>query len=148
MSSLLEISEIFDPNNSTFLDFEPFVYADGTNNAPSKLRDTPERNYLDPGLRAVGLSLMGIAYAVIILSALWVFLHRAHSVVIAAQPKFLYALCLGSAVTTLNMWLSSNDESYGWNEAMLDTACVAGVWISAIGLMIIYGALFTKVSGR
>lgn len=142
----MEISQIYNPSNNDFIDLVPFVYADGSNNLPLALRDTPEQNYLDPRIRAFFLILMAIAYVVIFLSALWVFIYRSHSVVVASQPMFLYSLCFGSAVTTINMWLYGNDESYGWDETMLDASCVASIWISSIGNLILYCALFTKVS--
>lgn len=114
---------------------------------PQLLRDIPEQNYLSPSVRAVGLTLMSIALLVVALSAFWVFRNRNHSVVIAAQPVLLYTLCFGSATICFVILVSSYDESYGWDKEMLTNACFASVWLDALGNMIAYTALFTKVRG-
>ena len=88
---------------------------------------------------------MGIAMATSFFSAVWVFWNRKHRVVVAGQPMFLYAICLGSAVMCLVILMSSYDESYGWTDEMLDKACIANPWLDTMGIILIYGSLFTKV---
>jgi hypothetical protein len=88
---------------------------------------------------------MSLALFSIFVCAVWVRIHRKHRVVIAAQPPFLYVLCLGSTLSALVILVSSFDESYGWDDAMLDKACVAIPWLLILGDMTVYSALFTKV---
>lgn len=102
-------------------------------------------NYLSPSIRVVGLVLMSVALGAVFLASCWVYSNRNHTVVIAAQPVLLYALCLGSAMMALTILLSSFDESYGWDQEMLGKACVGGVWLDSLGHMVAFGALFTKV---
>ena len=139
------ITETLDPASGEFFKREDFFYADGSNQPPFLLRDVPEQNYIDCRIRATGIGLMGVALAVVLFSAAWVFLHRDHSVVIAAQPIYLYALCLGSAIISLNILFISPDEGQGWTEEMLDKSCVAAVWVNAIGMLLVYGSIFAKV---
>ena len=127
------------------MELEPFTYADGSNLPPELLRSEPEQNYLEPGVRIFGLSLMAIDLLAIVLSLVWVVVHRQNSVVIAAQPVYLYALCLGSAVISLNIYFISPDEGQGWTVEQLDKSCVAAVWVNAIGMLLVYGGIFTKV---
>lgn len=143
--SLLEITESLDPESGEFVSRRDFVYADGSNEPPYLLRDIPEQNYLDCGIRAAGLALMSVALVVVFSCAVWVVLHREHSVVIAAQPVYLYALCLGSAVISLNIYFISPDEGQGWTVEQLDKSCIAAVWVNAIGMLLVYGSIFTKV---
>lgn len=143
--SLLSTTEILKSEAEEFEQLGDFMYADGSNEPPVPLRDIPEQNYLDCAIRFAGLALMGVALVVVFFTAVWVFLHRDHSVVIAAQPIYLYALCLGSAVISLNIYFISPDEGQGWTEEMLDKSCVAAVWVNAIGMLLIYGSIFTKV---
>jgi 7 transmembrane sweet-taste receptor of 3 GCPR len=138
-------AETLDPLSGKFVQMEPFVYADGSNEPPALLRDVPEQNYIDRGLRAAGLSLMAVALVVVFLSASWVFRHREHSVVIAAQPFYLYTLCLGSAIISLNIYFVSSDEGQGWSQEMLDRSCIAAIWVNAIGMLLVYGSIFFKV---
>jgi hypothetical protein len=86
------VTEIRDPNTGEFMKLAPFVYADGSDVPPELLRDVPEQNYLDSGIRALGLSLMAIALLLVLLGTTWIVIHRNHHVVIAAQPPFLYAV--------------------------------------------------------
>ena len=136
---------MLDPETQEWVEYSPFVYSDGSNHPPHLLRSEPEQNYLESSVRAFGLSMMALSLFVILMSVLWVFVHRNHSVVIAAQPPFLYVLCLGSAITCLVILVSSFDEGVNWDDAMLDRACVAMPWLAAMGHIVTYSALFTKV---
>jgi hypothetical protein len=131
---------MLNPRTKQWIELYPFTYADGSTTPPPP-RDEPERNYLSPSARAVGLTLMAVALVFIFLCALWVACHRNHSVVIAAQPALLYTLCLGSIVMALAILARSFDESYGWDQEMLDKACIAGVWFDSMGHMIGFGAV-------
>jgi hypothetical protein len=86
------VTEIRDPRTEEFMQLAPFVYADGSSAPPTLLRDVPEQNYLDSGIRALGLSLMAIALLLVLLATIWIVIHRNHHVVIAAQPAYLYSV--------------------------------------------------------
>ena len=146
-SALFVHTETYDPLAEVWIKHTSFIYADGTNVPPARLRDEPAMNYLDPNIRLAGLTLMSIALLCVLSSVIWVFRRRNHSVVIAAQPVLLYTLCLGSAMVALVILLTSYDESYGWDEEMLTKACVGSIWLDVLGNIIALGALFTKVSG-
>lgn len=142
---LLNVSDVLDPKTGEWYTFAPYYFSDGTLNPPALLRTTPEQNYLTDGVRSMGLSLASIAMLVILISVTWVFFYRSHSVVIAAQPPFLYVLCLGSLLTTSSIYISSFDEGTGWDDAMLDRACITIPWLLSLGHIVTYSALFTKV---
>ncbi|CAB9517630.1 Gamma-aminobutyric acid (GABA) B receptor [Seminavis robusta] len=141
---LLWVTEIRDPATEEFITLSPFVYANGSNEPPALLRDVPEQNYIDCVYRAIGLTLMAIALLLVLVCTIWIVIHRNHNVVIAAQPFFLYAICLGSAIISLNIFFISPDEGMGWTEEMLDNSCIAAVWMNAVGMLLIYGSLFAK----
>jgi hypothetical protein len=65
-------------------------YADGRTVPPDLLRDPPEQNYLSTPVRVVGFTVMGLALLISAATILWVYVHREHRVVKAAQPYFLY----------------------------------------------------------
>lgn len=135
----------YNPLTQEWIPLGDMVYADGSHFPPTLLRDEPESNYLDPLFRAIGLALMAVGLLLVGLSALWVFLHRHHTVVVAAQPAFLYTLLLGAAMVVSVVWITSFDESYGWTQPQLSRACVVSVWIDALGHMLAFSALFTKL---
>ena len=145
-NEILWLSDYLDPLTKEWVNIRPYFFQDGSNNPPVLLRTTPEQNYLDKGVRAAGLSLASVALLVIVISAIWVFLHHSHSVVIAAQPPFLYVLCVGSILTTTVIFIDSFDEGSGWDDAMLDRVCIAIPWLLSLGHIVTYSALFTKVS--
>ncbi|CAB9500494.1 Gamma-aminobutyric acid (GABA) B receptor [Seminavis robusta] len=142
---ILQATSYVDPDINDWVDVFPFVYSDGSNSPPTLLRTTPEQNYLDPVVRGIGLTLMSISLLFIAASAIWVWRHRNHRVVIAAQPPFLYVLCVGSTLFSMVILVNSFDESHGWTDSMLDKACVATPWLYILGDMIVYSALFTKL---
>jgi hypothetical protein len=124
---------------------EDFVYADGRIVPPEFLRTQPDQNYLSSGIRAVGFALMGMALLAAAVIAAWVWWHRKHRIVLAAQPHFLYLLVFGSAVSASTIMCISFDESYGWSEQSLSRACMATPWLLSLGHIITYGALFSKL---
>ena len=123
---------------------EPIVYANGSMLAP-ELRDLPDQHYLHPALQAFGLALMSTVILLGLITIIWVYVHREHPVLLAAQPRFLYAIAFGCVVFSISIFLISFDESYGWTEEQLTRACMANPWFFAIGYMMIYGALYSKL---
>ena len=124
---------------------EPFIYADGRTVPPDLLRDEPEQNYLSSGLRIFGLSLMGFAILLGIMTIVWVYLHRKHVVVLAAQPNFLYIIGFGSILTASTIFPLSVGENNGWSQQQLDGACMAIPWLLSTGHMTTWGAIYAKL---
>ncbi|GKY95839.1 hypothetical protein MPSEU_000544500 [Mayamaea pseudoterrestris] len=122
-----------------------FTFADGRNVPPTLLRDMPDQNYLSPELRGLSIFLVATVYISSMFTVVWVFLHRSHRVVKAAQPMFLYILAFGTSVLGSTILCFINDESYGWSAEQLGKACISVPWLITWGLMIIYLALFSKL---
>lgn len=137
------VTDYQSPDGNLF-EIEPFIFADGTDQPPP-LIDAIDMNFLSTGLRAAGLTLMSIAMALAVVSALFVFAHKTHRVLKASQPPFLYLLCFGAFVEASTIFTISFDEGAGWNEAQLSSACMATPWLLAMGHITVYSALFTKM---
>lgn len=135
------VSDVF----GSWSELKPFLFANGSPNPPELLRDIPEQNYLDTGVRIFGLTLMSIALFTIVVSVIFVYACRKSRVVKASQPVFLYLLAFGSLLQTLSIVLLSYDESYGWTAEMLGKACTAMPWLLMMGHIFNYSALFSKV---
>uniref|UniRef100_A0A7S4N921 G-protein coupled receptors family 3 profile domain-containing protein n=1 Tax=Odontella aurita TaxID=265563 RepID=A0A7S4N921_9STRA len=123
----------------------PFVFSSGRADSPPPLIDTPEQNYLSPGVRGTGLGLMSISLALVIASTAFIKWKTNHAVVRASQPELLYVLEFGALVVTMSILTMSFDESYGWDDAMLDGACIAMPWLISLGYIVIYCAVFSKL---
>jgi hypothetical protein len=54
-------------------------------------------------------------------------------------------LALGSAVSVSTIFVISFDESKGWTEEQLSSACMAIPWLIALGHILTSGALFSKL---
>lgn len=126
-------------SNSTWIVSRPFIYRSGSVYPPELLRSTPDQNYLSPGVRAAGLSLMAVALCMTVVAAIWVYSKREHQVVKKTQPFALLIICLGSFVTSWCIFPLSFDESYGWTQQQLDRGCISVVWLASIGHIITYG---------
>lgn len=136
---------LFPYSASAWFELEPFEYRDGRTVPPDLLRDEPDQNYLSSGLRALGLTLMSFAMFAAVVSIVWVYLRRKHRVLRASQPFFLYLVCIGALVQVSTIITISFDESYGWDEDQLSSACMATPWLLSMGHIIVYASLFTKM---
>ena len=87
-----------------------FYYADGRTVSPDLLRDESFENYLPQGVKILGATLLVVALLFAVGSALWVYMHRQHPVLVAAQPPFLYCICLGATILSSTIVPLSMDE--------------------------------------
>jgi hypothetical protein len=120
-------------------------YADGRTVPPDLLRDPPEQNHLSTTVKAIGFTVMALALLISSATTTWVFLHRDHHVVKAAQPYFLYLICLGAGVSVSAVLPLSFDDGADWSAQQLGSACMAVPWLFCLGYLITYGALFSKL---
>jgi hypothetical protein len=118
-------------------------YADGRTVPPDLLRDPPEQNYLSTHVRFIGFTAMALALLISAATTLWVYKHREHGVVKAAQPYFLYLICLGAGVSVSAVLPLSFDDGADWSAQQLGSACMAVPWLFCLGYLITYGALFS-----
>lgn len=139
------MTEFRDATTQQWQKVNPFVYADGSTSPPQLLRNPADQNYLSDGVRAAGFTLAGTAYFCVLLSLLWLFAYRHHTVVIASQPFFLMLMCIPCALITTVIVLKAFDESHGWSEQQLTSACIAVPWLVPIGIIVPYNCLFCKV---
>ena len=136
--------ETMDPATGKWLSWNPLIYADGTTLSPS-LRQQPDQNYISDGIKILCICLFGVSLLIVLASLIWVFLNRNHSVIIAGQPVFLFALCFASILMCFLILISAFDESWGFSQEALDASCCTWTWFDGLGRTITYSALFTKV---
>jgi hypothetical protein len=132
-------------DNLDIQEYNLFLFRDGTSNPPKLLRDLPDQNYLSPELRYVGLFIMALSLFSCLSFGMWVYVNRNLRIVLAAQPYFLYLLIFGAAATSLSIFFISTDENWGYTADELGRHCMAIVWLSYIGHITTYGALFSKL---
>jgi len=133
-----------DMEDTGYIKIADTVYAGGTL-APPKLRDEPEQNFLNRGIRIFGFALMSCALLVAVISGCWTFSNRLHRMVRASQPLLLYPICLGSAMQASAIFPMSFDENQGWSESQMTSSCSAVLWMFCLGYIVTYSALFGKV---
>lgn len=102
-----------------------------------------EKHYLT-SIRPLGLTLMAIIMASAIGATVWVVVNRNTSVVKASQPPFLYLICLGTVVMGSSILTMGIDDSVA-SQRGCSMACMATVWLIAIGFSISFSALFSKI---
>jgi hypothetical protein len=128
-----------------FIFLNKTYYADGRTVPPDLLRDPPEQNYLSTYVKIIGFTVMSLALLISAGTTLWVYFHREHRVVKAAQPYFLYLICLGAGVSVSAVLPLSLDDGTDWSAQQLGSACMAVPWLFCLGYLITYGALFSKL---
>jgi len=144
-SNLTDILQNGSRNNEVWTSFEPFIYYDDTSSPPALLRGFPEQNYLSSSVQFAGLFLMVLSIFLSVAFMAFVFYFRNSMTIKASQPIFLYCLLLGSALMACGILTLSFDESYGWDEQALSSACMSTPWLLFLGFIIIYCGLFTKL---
>jgi hypothetical protein len=100
-------------------------------------------NYLSTAVRISGLTFMSILLLASLISGVWVYRHRQHQIVKAAQPFALGVICFGAFVATWAILPLSFDENTGWTQTQLNRACMSIPWLVSSGHT--YGAIFSKV---
>jgi hypothetical protein len=140
------MTHVLTPGSRVWISKASYRYADGTTRAPILLRDIPTQNYLPFGAKIFGFLLLGVALAMCLCHAIWIFVNRKHRVLTASQPIFLYQLCFGSALVVASILPISFDESSGWSESQLSAGCKTIPWLIMMGHVIQYMAIFSKVS--
>lgn len=130
----------------SWTELQEFIFSDGTTDEPQPPRDIDENNYLPSGAHIFGLTMMSVSILLSGVAAGWTYVYRSSRLLRAAQPAFLYVICFGSIMSALAIFTSSFDESYGWDEESLSTACMASIWMYVLGYITVYCALFSKVS--
>jgi 7 transmembrane sweet-taste receptor of 3 GCPR len=120
-------------------------YRDGSAVAPEIVREFLDENFITPAVRALGLTLMFLAWLIGAtgLFSLWYFGND--NVIVRAQPFFLKLLCIGSIVMSTAIFTLSWDEGGGWIDHHLDVACMLTPWFFFMGHILTFCALFTKL---
>ena len=142
-SSVL-VSELI-ASTSSWVDVAPIVYRDGTIYAPEIVREVFNENFISAGVRAIGLSLMLVAWLTAMVSLVLVTYLQKDGVVQRAQPVFMQILCVGSIITSSTIFLISWDEGAGWSQSQLSTACMLSPWFFFLGQIMTFCTLFTKL---
>jgi len=121
-----------------------YVYADGTTTPPSELPPYEEVEYgVTAPVQVVCFTLAAIAISMSIAMAAYVYAKRAHEIIAASQPPFLYMLCVGTLVMSSAIIPVAIDDSIA-TPAGCSVACMAKIWLASIGFTITFSALFSK----
>ena len=140
-------SLVYSNNDSEWVQLgnEAIIYRDGTTVAPLIKRAFVQENFLTPGVRAIGLVLMTIAWVLGFTALIGLQIFHKDPVVQRAQPYFLKMLCYGSILTSSAIFTLSWDEGAGWSDRQLDIACAMTPWFFFVGIILTFCALFTKL---
>lgn len=130
---------------STWNESFGLVYRDGSAYPTGVLRYFLFQNYIWFSSRVIGLSLMGFAWLLALLSFVLVRWLCNDPAIQRAQPFFMQILCLGSIITSATIFALSWDEDAGWTNHQLSIACSLTPWLFFIGHSLTFGAMFVKL---
>jgi len=104
---------------------EKYMYSDGTQYAPDPL-PLPEENLnqLTTSVRATGLTVCGLIFALALFFGVWTRRNCKKRVVKASQSEFLYMICFGVVVLGSTLIPLSIDDGVASVEGC-DTACIS-----------------------
>mmetsp|Transcript_14205 Transcript_14205/g.26883 ORF Transcript_14205/g.26883 Transcript_14205/m.26883 type:complete len:1644 (-) Transcript_14205:63-4994(-) len=125
---------------------QEYVFNDGSADAPGNL-PPPDVTIITLELwaKVFGLVLCGCLVALTIAFAIWSKVHEKTSVIAAAQPFFLYLLCIGCALLSLTILPMSFTYEDGVSKGGLDVACMLSIWMFEVGFVTSFSTLFSKL---
>lgn len=123
---------------------ESFVYRYGKTvlKGPSQV---VESNFLRNSIRAIGFTLMAIAWVVALGLSYAVWRWQDKPFVRAGQPVFLAILCVGSFLTSSSILTLSFDEDTGLSVSQLSVLCTVTPWLFFLGINTTFSGLFCKL---
>jgi hypothetical protein len=115
------------------------INRDGTRYEENIFRRFFDYHYLTPGVRIVGLILMGIAWLFsLVLFGLATWLRNVPE--LQQVPPFCFQwLCLGSMILSSAIFTLSWDENAGWTDTQLNILCTLTPWLFFIGQILHFG---------
>ena len=104
-----------------------------------------EENFNHLGsIRAVGLTLMGLAMVLSLFFSAWTYKNRSHRIVKLSQPHFLQLICAGTFIMAACIVPLSIDDGIASNQGC-DIACMSTPWLLSMGFATVFSALFAKI---
>jgi ABC-type branched-subunit amino acid transport system substrate-binding protein len=115
----------------------PFIFPGGTTTPPDSL-PPPVHVVIDVGL---GFVIVGnILAALVMVTSVgwmyWTWRNQKKKIVVAAQPIFLWQLCIGTFILASSIIPMSMQED--------DDACIVTPWLLSVGFVTTWSALFAK----
>ena len=95
------------------------------------------RNELPTAIKAVGYTMFGILFLLIVTASYFVYHYREYGPVKVSQPIFLFMLLGGCLLCTLTIILLQIEGS--------DLACALRPWFWSLGFSVIFGSLWAKI---
>uniref|UniRef100_A0A7S3Z1Z2 G-protein coupled receptors family 3 profile domain-containing protein n=1 Tax=Lotharella globosa TaxID=91324 RepID=A0A7S3Z1Z2_9EUKA len=89
----------------------------------------------------IWLTIIGVTLAFSLM--MWTFTKRRTKLIVAAQPIFLYIICLGCAISFSSIVLSAFDDR-NYEVGFLDQMCVVHLWLYGVGFVLSISALSEK----
>lgn len=128
-----------------WMELRKITYRDGSELVPIVFRQVLDENHISPGVRALGLVLMGIAIILPIICLILLRKLDKDQVVLRAQPFFLRVLCVGAILMSGSIFTLSWDEGANISDWYLDLFCMLTPWFFFLGQILTFCALFTKL---
>ena len=121
------------------------IYRDGSPISSGVIRRVFSHNYISFNVRVIGLSLMGFAWVLALMSIVLIGWLREDPIIQRAQPFFMQTMCLGAIITSAAIFTLSWDEDAGWTNHQLSVACSLTPWFFFTGHILIFCSLFVKL---
>ena len=102
-------------------------------------------HYVSRVYTVLAFTLTAIGVALCIGSCFFIFLFRNNHIISVGQPPFLYLICFGALLMSVSICLNAVDDSTGRTQESLDATCIAWIWCTSVGEIIVYMALVCKL---
>lgn len=122
---------------------DPFSWSQYQKKAPTALPGfEKELNLITPTVRAAGLILGASVMSMCLGWVLFTFSFRKNTVILAAQPSFLYMMCAGVFIMISAVIPMSLQEPI--SKSGLDLACLSIPWLLSIGFVTSFSSMFCR----
>lgn len=132
-------------NNNTWRELTPFIYNDLTTNVPLGIPPADVQvDIINTATRVIALLFCALSWILAAACVIWTYRNRNTRIVRASQPFFLYILCAGCVILASAIIALSFDTDILSVDGC-SRACTSAVWLFAMGMAIIFSALFRCV---
>ena len=105
-----------------------------------------EVHYLSRRYAIVAFTLTAIGSLLSIGSCVFIYRFRTHTIISVGQPPFLYLICFSAFLLSVSISLNAIDDSNEKKtQQSLNAGCISWLWLTTIGVVIAYMALFCKL---
>jgi len=145
-NNLFRYIQSYEMLNSVWVQFQPFIYSNGSLFPPEDLRLVAVVSYsLSPQIKLLVNILSGLGVLFCAICSWVVQKNRNHHIFQSFGSVFFHMQCIGSSLVLLGCSISNIDDTYGFEQSFLDMSCNLRIVLRMCGFLLLLVMYILKV---